>query len=148
MKRSVNTVAITLWANRFVALVIFVLLFTLPKLLDWYCQFRILHQEERTALTIAFYCCSAAIFLALWQMDALLRSIRLERVFTTENVLRIRTIRWCCGAVALICAPAATCYYPLIFMVAVMGFLFLAVSVLCQVMAAAVVIREENDLTI
>ena len=148
MRRSLNTAAITLWANRFVALVVFVLLFTLPRLLDWYCQYRILQPAERTALTAAFYCCSVAIFLALWHMDGLMRSICRDEVFTGKNVFRIRTIRWCCGAVALICVGAATCYYPLIFMVAVMGFLFLAISVLGQVMAAAVVLREENDLTV
>ena len=69
-------------------------------------------------------------------------------VFTRENVRRIRAVRWCCGGVGLICVPAAFCYYPLVFMVIIMGFLFLVVSVVCQVMDAAVTIREENDLTI
>ena len=148
MKRSVNAVTVTLWAARLVALVMFVLLFTLPALLDWYCLYRALQPLERTALTIAFYCCSVAVFWALWQMDGLLRSIRRGEVFVIENVRRIGTLQWCCGAVALICIPAAFCYYPLVFMVAVMGFLCLAVSVLRQVMSAAVTLQEENDLTI
>ena len=143
-----TNVNVTLWANRIVAVCVALLLFTLPMLLDWYCQFRMLYEIERLALTIAFYCCAVVVFLALWNIDALLRSIRAGDVFTKENVRRIGTIRWCCGGVSLICVPAAFCYYPLVFMVVVMGFLCLVVSVLCRVMDAAVAIREENDLTV
>lgn len=148
MKRSFNTVTVTLWAGRLAALAVTVLLFTLPMLLDWYCQYRVLRDVERTALTVAFYCCAAVIFAALWNMDALLRSIRTGQVFVAENVRRIRRIQWCCGGIALICVPASLCYYPLVFLVAVMGFLCLAVSVVSSVMDAAVAIREENDLTV
>ena len=48
----------------------------------------------------------------------------------------------------MICLPAALIYYPLLFMVIIMGFLALVVCVLCRVMNAAVAIREENDLTV
>ena len=148
MEHSTKTVTLTLWVNRFVALVVFILLFTLPALLDWYCQYRTLQGPERTALTIAFYCCAAVVFFALWHMDALLRSIRRGQVFVPANVRHIRMLCLSSGIVALICTPASVCYYPLIFMVAVMGFLCLTVGVLCQVMSAAVELREENDLTI
>ena len=143
-----TNVNVTLWANRAVALVMAVLLFTLPALLDWYCQYRMLFEIERLALTVAFYCCAVVVFVALWNIDVLLRNIRAGEVFVPENVRRIRRIQWCCGAVALICVPAAFCYYPLVFMAVVMGFLCLVVSVVCRVMDAAVAIREENDLTI
>lgn len=148
MKRVVSSVHVTLWAGRLVAAVVFCLLFTLPAVLQWYSQYRPLSGLESTAITIAFYLCAVAVALALWNMDSLLRQILQNQVFTHENVRRIRVIRWCCLAVALICIPAAFCYYPLVFMVLVMGFLSLAVTVVVRVMAAAVQIREENDLTI
>lgn len=148
MKKTLNSVTVTLWANRLVVILLFVLLFTLPALLDWYCQFRLLLPLERTGLTAGFYCCAVVVFVALWNMDGLLRSIGQGEVFTRENVRRIRIIRWCCAGTCLICIPAAVCYYPLVFMVVVMGFLSLAVTVVCRVMDAAVSIREENDLTI
>ena len=44
--------------------------------------------------------------------------------------------------------PAAFFYPPLVFMTVIMAFLALAVSVVKNVMAAAVEIREENDLTV
>lgn len=148
MKKTLDSVTVTLWATRLVALILLILIFTLPMLLDWYCQFRTLLPIERTAITAAFYCCAVVIAIALWNMDALLRNIRRGQVFILENVRRIRTVQWCCGGTALICVPATVCYYPLVFMVVVMSFLCLAVSVVCRVMDAAVTIREENDLTI
>lgn len=148
MKKSANTISVTLWANRSVIFIMLVLVCTLPLLLDWYCQFRMLLELERTALTVAFYCCSVTVFFALFNMDALLRSIRVGEVFIQKNVQRIRTVQWCCCITALICTPAAFCYYPLVFMAVVMGFLSLVVSVVCQVMHAAVAIREENELTV
>lgn len=148
MKKKLDSVTVTLWATRLVALVVAILLFALPLLLDWYCQFRSLLPLERIAITAAFYCCAVVVFVALWSMDALLRNIRTGEVFIQDNVRRIRTVQWCCGGTALICVPATVCYYPLVFMVVVMGFLCLVVSVVRDVMDAAVTIREENDLTI
>ena len=123
---------LTLWAGRFVAAVVFVLLFTLPALLQWYSQFRFLTYTEYLAVMIAFYLCAVAVGIALWNMDGLLRAILDSLVFTHENVRKLRIIRWCCFSVAAICVPAACCYYPLVFMTLVMGFLSLAVSVVVR----------------
>ena len=143
-----NITRITLWINRIIALLIGVLIFTLPAIIDWYCTFRVLQHTERTAITIAFYCCVLVVGAALGNIDRLLLSILDEQVFIRKNVSRIRRIQWCCGLVSLICIPAAVAYMPLIFMVIIMGFLCLTVSVVACVMDAAVAIREENDLTI
>ncbi len=144
-----NTPAVvTLWANRIIAACVIALFFVLPTLLDWYTTIRHLTDPEQLAITVAFYCCAAVTLLALWKLDRLLRNILQLQVFIRENVNYLRFVRWCCLAVSLICMPAALIYYPLIFMVVIMGFLSLMVNVVCQVMKAAVAIREENDLTI
>ena len=148
MKQKFSPAVVTLWANRLIALVLFVMLFALPPLLDVYCRVRILRPEERVAITIAFYCCAAVTAFALWHMDALLRSILKGQVFIRRNVTRIRVLQYCCGCVSVVCLPAAIYYYPLVFVVVIMAFLCLAVSVVTQVMRSAVDIREENDLTI
>ena len=139
---------ITLWANRVIAAVMAVLLFLLPKILNWYGALRVLSHASRNALLIAFYCCSVFILIALWSMDRLLCNILKGQVFVQGNIHCIRQIRLCCAAVCLICVPAAFYYLPLIFLVLIMGFLCLVVGVVCQVMKAAVAIREENHLTI
>lgn len=139
---------LTLWANRFLALVVAALVFLMPRLLAYYQALWPLGPQSTAAIEIGFYCCVPAVGLALWNLDKLLRNILKSQVFTGGNVRCIGAVRWCCLAVGLICLPAAYFYPPLIFMVIIMAFLTLVISVLRSVMAAAVEIREENDLTI
>ena len=148
MKAQNLSAKITLWVNRCIAHMVIALIFLLPSIIDWYCQFRILAASERTAITIAFYCCVAVVGVALWQIDRLLTAILAEAVFIRQNVRRIRTIQWCCGTISLICVPAAFAYLPLIFMVIIMAFLCLGVGAGACGMDAAGAIREENDLTV
>lgn len=148
MSRNHNIARVTLWVNRAVALLVVALLPALPYILRWYAQIRTLTTSERTAIMIAFYCCAVITAFALWNLDALLRNILEDQVFIHKNVSCIRAIRWCCAIISLICLPAAFIYLPLIFMVIIMAFLSLVITVLVRVMAAAVEIREENDLTI
>jgi hypothetical protein len=148
MKTTLNLTRLTLWITHLVALVIAVFLFVLPPLLNWYCTLRNISIVPKTMIAVAFYVSVVPITLALWQFDTILRNLLKDKVFLKENVRRIRIIQWCCFAVSLICLPAALFYYPLIFLVVIMGFLSLVVAVVCRVMDEAVAIREENDLTI
>ena len=148
MKHTNFGTRLTLWVNRLVGLTVGALVFFLPRLIAWYCQFRVLTPTEQTAITIAFYGCVLLIAPALWCMDRLLLRILDGQVFIRENVRRIRVVCGCCGGVSLICIPAACAYLPLVFLVIIMAFLALVVSVVAGVMDAAVTIREENDLTI
>lgn len=148
MNKQKKIAAVTLWVNRFIILTVAVLIVSLPAIIRWYCQYRVLTEAEQTAITAAFYCCSVVIFTALWNMDRLLTAIVAGEVFIRKNVTRIRRIQWCCGTVSLICVPASIAYMPLVFLVVIMAFLCLCVGVVSCVMDAAVAIREENDLTI
>lgn len=141
---------ITLWANRVVAAVVLALIFALPALMKWYAGLLGFTPPTRDmwAIVAAFYCCAIFILGALWNMEKLMRSILRQDVFIPENVKRVRRVQWCCGIVALICL-AATCFVlPMLLFAAIMGFLCLVVSVVASVLAAAVALREENDLTI
>ena len=113
-----------------------------------YQALRPLGRYGAAAIMIGFYCCVPAVLYALSCMERLVRNILKEDVFVAQNVRFLRRIRWCCAAVSGICLPAAFFYPPLIFMTTIMAFLALAVSVVKNVMAAAVEIREENDLTV
>ena len=125
------------------------LLFVLPDFLDWYVTLRpAMNDSAQKALIWGFYCCAPAVFFALWELDRLLRSILVRQVFILGNVRSISRVRWCCLAVSLVCLPAAVWYPPIVFMSIIMFFLTLILSVLANVMAAAVEIREENDLTV
>lgn len=139
---------VTLWVNRCIFVLVLALLPALPFLLNWYSTVRTLTVAEYTAIMVAFYICAVITGVALWKLEQLLRNILVGKVFIRKNVRHIRFVQWCCGLVSLVCLPAACCYLPLIFMVIIMAFLCLVVSVVAQIMAAAVEIREENDLTI
>jgi len=148
MERQATTTHITLWLNRAIGALIVVLLPTTPMILEWVRQYREVTNAEGMAMLIAFYFCAVATAPALWNMDKLLRNILRDKVFVRENVTCIRWVRWCCAAISLICIPAAYFYLPLILMTIIMGFLSLVITVVVRVMNAAVLIREENDLTI
>ena len=138
---------ITLWVNRTIALGVCALCFCMYDLLTWYRGVRVLPWQICAVILAAFYLCVPPVLYALWCIEKLLGNILKENVFIIDNVRYIRRIR-CCAGVSLICAPAAWLYQPLIFMVVIMAFLALMVSVVKNVMAAAVEIREENDLTV
>ena len=139
----------TLFFNRFLAVIMVALIFGMPAFLEWYVTLRpAMRVSAQWALVLGFYGCAPAVFLALWELDRLLRAILGRQVFIWRNVKSISRVRWCCLAVSLICLPAAYYYTPIIFMSIIMFFLTLILSVLANVMAAAVEIREENDLTV
>lgn len=86
---------ITLWANRVVAALVAVLIFALPALLRWYAGLLDYTPVERDfrAFIVAFWCCSVAIFFALWNMKKLMHNILEQRIFVRENVRRVRRVR-------------------------------------------------------
>lgn len=149
MKQYETSARITRYAGRAVAVMMGILLPCFPMLVEQYHQYlRPLLDTERTAILGGFYVCALAVFPALWHMDRLLTNILRAELFTTENVSHIRSVRWCCLAVSLICLCAAVGFPALILLSVIMAFLCLAVTVVGQVMKAAVILREENDLTI
>lgn len=120
----------------------------LYPLLGWYQTLRPLGLHAAAAIFFGYYLCVPAVLTALWNMDRLLGNILRGRVFVEENVRRIGRVCWCCAAVAVVSLVAGMFYQPLLFLTAIMVFLSLTVSVVRSVMAAAVEMREENDLTV
>ena len=148
MIKQSSSARVTLWIGRFIMLVLAGLIFLMPRLLTWYRMVRPLGEPGRIAILVAFYLCVPVVFWALRCLDKLLGNILREQIFTSDNVRLIRHIRLSCAVVGLICLPAAFFYPPLVFLFVIMVFLSLVVGVLENVMAAAVELREENDLTI
>ena len=138
----------SLWCNRAVMAILAGLCCTMYYLLSWYGSFRHLPWQVSMAILVGFYLCVPFVLFALWCVEKLLRNILDNQVFVDDNVRYIRRIRWCCAGVSLICLVVCVLYQPLIFLAVIMAFLALIVSVVKNVMAAAVEIREENDLTV
>ena len=139
---------VTRWCSRIIFIIVAALLFTMPALVQWYKTLRELGPSGAEAILIGFYCCAPVVFYALWCIDRLVSNILADQVFIHGNVSYLRRLRWCCALVGLVCLLAAWFYPPLIFLAIIMMFLSVAVSVIKNVMTAAVELREENDLTI
>ena len=149
MKHYQYSATVTLWASRVVAVLIAVFLIFFPRMVESYHQnFRPLANSERYALLGAFYLSAVAVEIAMYHMDRLLCNILRADLFTGRNVRHIRFVRWCCLAVSIICLCASFGFPSLLFLSCIMAFLCLVVTVVGQVMKAAVELREENDLTI
>ncbi len=149
MKHYTFSAKVTLWASRFVAALIAFFLIFFPGMVESYHQnFRPLSGAERYALLGAFYLSALAVELAMYHMDKLLRNILRAELFTAENVGHIRMVRWCCFWVSIVCLFAFFGFPSMIFISTIMAFLALVVTVVGQVMKAAVELREESDLTI
>lgn len=148
MNNTKLTTMIALWASRAAAAAVVVVGVFIRQILAWYEGFRIMSDGRKVLVTVCYYLAACVILLALYHMDRLLTAISGGQVFVRSNVRRIRTIQWCCAAVAAICLVATFGYLPLIFATCIMGFLALTVCVVTKVMDAAVTIREENDLTV
>ena len=138
----------TLWVNRAIAALMGILCMFLYDLLTWYRTLRMLPWQVCAAIMIGFYLCTPAVLYAQWCIEKLVRNILEEKVFVSANVRAIRRIRWCCAWVSAVCLGAGVMYPPLLFLTVIMAFLALVVSVVKNVMAAAVELREENDLTV
>ncbi len=138
----------TLWAGRAAFAAAAVLAVALPELLSWYQNLRPLSRSAQNAILWGYWLCLPGVLYALIQVEKLVKNILAREIFTGENVRRIRRIRWCCAWVSLVCLPASAFYPPLCFLAVIMTFLALVVSLVKNVMAAAVELREENDLTV
>lgn len=140
----------TLWANRLVMAVVALLIFTLPHLLRWYAGLLgyFPPKSDLLGIWLSYIGCAGVIFLALWNMEKLMKNILAGQVFIRENVRRVRRVQLSCGLVAVICLIGTVFALPMVLFAAIMGFLCLTVSVLANVLEAAVALQEENDLTI
>lgn len=119
-----------------------------PKLLTLYMAFRALQFNIYVVILIAFYICCVPAVAALLCLLRILGNIRRQQMFCAANIGLLRTVSWCCLAVALVCTVAGFWYFPLFFVTAAMLFIFLIVRVVISLMHAGLALQEENSLTI
>ena len=105
--------------------------------------------EMIRALYICAYASLVFAIIALLSLDKLLQNIRKDMVFTNPNVKCLRTISWCCFAIAII----MLCGWPfisyvLVFVAAAAAFFGILMRVVKNVIEAACELKDENDFTI
>ncbi|MBQ8171637.1 MAG: DUF2975 domain-containing protein [Oscillospiraceae bacterium] len=99
-------------------------------------------------LLITLYSAVPAAIIALVCLDILLRNIRKEKPFITQNVKLLRIISYCCFAEALVFVYFATLKVFVLVVVIACAFMGLILRVVKNVFEQAVALREENDFTI
>ncbi len=142
IKNSVSSLISLILCYVFSALVI-VLCFLMPFIVDG-----IFSETNEIIVMVAYYACVPVALLAMYLLGTLLRSIRKSDVFTKTNVLRLRLLSWCCGYVALATFVTGILYFPLLIGSLCALFMCIILRVVKNVIAAAVEIKKENELTI
>jgi len=79
---------------------------------------------------------------------ALLHKISTGKVFINENVAYLRYISWCCFIGAVLCFASAFYYVPWFALGIAAAFMGLIIRVVKNVVAKAVELQDESDLTI
>lgn len=97
---------------------------------------------------IVLYSCLPFGFLSVFCLLKLLYNIVKEIPFKQVNVTYIHVIAWSCILVSAINVVGAFFFLPLVFVAAASGFLGVMLHVVKYVIQSAVVLKEDNDLTI
>ena len=120
----------------------------------WFRLFRGLPENSEVLIYMltlfkrSFYPCAFLGFVTLYSLIRLLRNIQKDAIFITANVKYLRCISWCCFVVSLITSVSGILYIPYLFVSVAAGFVGLMLLVVKNVMANAVQLKEENELTI
>ena len=120
-----------------------------PWLVRWFLDFsRADLVGKETFFLSTIYSGSVPAAVLLFCLYRLLHYIELGQVFITANVEYLRRISWSCFAGAIICFASIPYYFPWIFVAVAAAFMGLIVRVVKNVIAQAVELKNESELTI
>lgn len=120
-----------------------------PWLVRWLMDFSRADLAGKEAFFLAtIYSGSVPAAVLLFSLYRLLHHIELEQVFITSNVEYLRRISWSCFAGAIICFASIPYYFPWTFVAVAAAFMGLIVRVVKNVIAQAVELKDESELTI
>lgn len=147
MQHYKKSLMITLIIDRICILVWIACLFFVPQIARWYDMFS--NKESIfLQLVILLYLSMIPAAIILVKLNTLLSNIRKEKIFEYQNVTCLRVISYCCFAIALISGVMLFWRILAFALVISFGFVGLLLRVLKNVFEQAVLLREENDLTV
>lgn len=147
MTHSDKSLSITLIIDRIGIAAGIASLFLIPLFASWYDTYS---QKESIFIqfTVIVYLAMFPAFIILFQLNRLLANIRSGSVFTKQNVSILRTISYCCFCIALLSLIMTIWRLLAAVIFAAFVFVGLLLRVLKNVFEQAVLLREENDLTV
>ena len=131
----------------FGALLIF-LAFTAPMLVRKYIELTFRPETMFLPVTTAFYAIFPLAAATLVALSRLLRRILRGEVFVSANVAALRLISYLLYAAALVFFVAGFFYSPFFILTAAAAFVATVVRVVKNCFDAAVLLKDENELTI
>lgn len=147
MQHYKKSLLLTLYIDRFAIACWCVSLFLIPCFARWYDMYS--NKESIFTQFVAIvYVIMVPAFLILFLLNLLLSNIRREEVFEKKNVTILRVISYCCFAISVISAVMVLWRIMAIVICFSFAFVGLLLRVLKNVFEEAVVLREENDLTV
>lgn len=99
-------------------------------------------------ILVLFYVVFVPILLALYGLHKMLSNIQRGIVFSSANTTALRLTSWACFFAAVFLLAGACLQPVLLFASGVIGFLGLFARVIKNMLAEAIVLKEENDYTI
>ncbi len=119
------------------------------QLIDWFMSFsRADILEKKMYFILTCYSCAVFVIITLYQLNVLLKNIFEDNVFSNINVHAIRICSWCCFIISFICIFSSFYYFPFFIVFVVMAFIGLILRIIKNVFEKAIIIKEENELTI
>ena len=117
-------------------------------LVGFFIQLRNMNWQLGAVILAAVYLCSVFAWIVLWRLWKLLGNIKAGRVFISENIGHMRTVSWCCAAVALVCLLAGLAYLPFFICAMASAFMALIVRIVKNAFQQARLMKDELDFTV
>lgn len=96
----------------------------------------------------SIYAGSVFGWITLWMLWKLLGNMSSGRVFVSANVRAMRTVSWCCAAVAVVCALSTLYYLPFLVAAMAAAFMALIVRIVKNAFQSALEMKNELDYTV
>ena len=125
-----------------------VLLAALLLTAPWFWNWILWRSSVRMVYIGVTYASGVPAAVVLFCLHRLLRNISEEEVFIQENVRSLRIMSWCLMAAALVYLVGSLFDWYLVVLAAAAAFVGLILSVVKNVFAQAVELKNENDFTI
>ena len=119
-----------------------------PALLRWYIGATHRPESMLFPVLLTFYCVTPLAAGTIVCLFGLLRSICKKQVFISANVRRLRLISWFVLIAALLFFASGFLYFPFFILAVCAAFVSLIVRVVKNCFETAVLLKNENDLTI
>ena len=117
-------------------------------LVGFFIELRNMNWQLGAVILAAVDLCRVFAWIVLWRLWKLLGNIKAGRVFISENIGHMRTVSWCCAAVALACLLAGLAYLPFFICAMAAAFMALIVRIVKNAFQQALLMKDELDFTV